>query len=571
MARLPKIVRGARRGLLGRLVANGAAQIGLLVLTAWLVKHTFDRFVAGAPPAAQLAELAGYAAALVVAAIGAALLRRLEHVDAERLGQDYTHEVRMALFRHMGQACPRSLKRRTRGGVMLRFIGDLTALKQWVSLGLARLTVAGVTSAGALAVLAVLSGPLALIVAMVLAAAGVLAFALGARLEAATREARRRRTRLAANVTAKIGSLGVVHAYGQLEREQRVVTRQSADLQAAMVSRARAAGALRALAELAGALASAGALMVGAWLVLRGAVTPGTVVAAMSIVGMLVPALRDLGRVQEYWHGAAVSREKIRDFLAIPPLLAHTPCGDGALAGPGRLEFRDIYVSGALHGVNAVAAAGATIGIVGPNGSGKSTLLALAARQLMPSRGTVVLDGHELGTINTASLNEAVSIMGPDLPLLRGTVAKNLRYRRPDATEQELAQARALCGIDELLAGLPQGEQTRLGEDGVNLSLGQRQRIALARALLGQPKVLLLDEADANLDAQSGAALRRVLTEYRGTVLFVTHRLDWAALADTVWHIADGRLVEAGPLAELLQRNGPTTQLFRRPALSAIG
>jgi ABC-type multidrug transport system fused ATPase/permease subunit len=152
---------------------------------------------------------------------------------------------------------------------------------------------------------------------------------------------------------------------------------------------------------------------------------------------------------------------------------------------------------------------------------------------------------------------------GPDLPLLRGTVEKNLRYRWPDAPAQEIARVRALCGVDEVLAELPDGEKTRVAEGGVGLSAGQRQRIALARALLGNPPLLLLDEIDANLDPKAIAVVDRVLAGYRGTILLVTHRLDHLSSADVIWYMESGRVVESGSPAKLLSGNGPTARMFR--------
>ena len=150
-----------------------------------------------------------------------------------------------------------------------------------------------------------------------------------------------------------------------------------------------------------------------------------------------------------------------------------------------------------------------------------------------------------------------------NLPLLRGTVKKNLNYRWPEAPQQDITQVRQLCGIDEVLTELPQGEKTRVSEGGVGLSAGQRQRIALARALLGNPSLLLLDEIDANLDPKASAVVDHVLTRYQGTVLLVTHRLDHLSNADVIWYMESGRIVEAGPPSKLLCGNGPTAKMFR--------
>lgn len=569
MTEIPKILSGSRRWMMTRLVANGLLQAGVMISTAWLVKTTFDGYITPGDAEPEL-SLLWCGLGLAAMSIAIAMLRMWEQIDAERMGQDYTHEVRVGLFNHMSRLSPRVLQRRSRGGVLLRFIGDLTALKQWVSLGVARLTVAGITTVVTLVMLSMLNATLALVVGTALAAGAMVAYILGGWLQNAVRETRLRRARLAANVGEKIASLAVVQVFGQSRREMRRVRRQSEYLMQAMVGRARAVGAFRGLIELTAAVASGGALLVGAALVSWGEITAGTVVAAMSIVGLLVPAMRDLGRVQEYWHGAVVSREKISDFIAMPRL--GRPSAEALVLppGPGELCFENVSTVAGGAVLNATAMAGQVVALVGPNGAGKSTLLSLGARLIDPVQGVVRLDGYDIRQLDTASLRQAVGMMTPDLPLLRGSIQRNLCYRWPSAPEQYLEQARSLCGIDEILASLPMGSDTRVTEDGANLSLGQRQRIGLARAILGNPRLLLLDEVDANLDPGAAWALRKVLMEYPGTILMATHQLEWVRMADQVWYIEDGRMVENGPPRQLLASNGPTARLFQTPKVVGL-
>ncbi|HRX72124.1 MAG TPA: ABC transporter ATP-binding protein, partial [Candidatus Competibacteraceae bacterium] len=193
---------------------------------------------------------------------------------------------------------------------------------------------------------------------------------------------------------------------------------------------------------------------------------------------------------------------------------------------------------------------------------GKSTLLALAARLFDPDRGAVRVDGQNLADCTLTSIRRAIGMVSDELPLLKGSIARNLRYRWRNAPDDEVARVCALCGVDKWLQTLPAGERTMLQERGVNLSLGQRQRIALARALLGAPSLLLLDEPDAHLDADFSAVLDQMLAQYQGTVLMVTHRRERLFHADEIWHLADGRLIEAGPPLRLLNSDGPTRRLF---------
>ncbi|TMM05486.1 MAG: ABC transporter ATP-binding protein [Actinobacteria bacterium] len=368
---------------------------------------------------------------------------------------------------------------------------------------------------------------------------------MGAGVREGVRRARRRRSRLAANISEQVTALAVVQAFGQVERERARVERQSRQLRRAMVGRARAIGRLRGLSEGCAVLAPAAVLLAGAGEVHAGRATAGTVVAAMTIAGLLTAAVRDLGRVPEYWNGANVALEKARSFLAAPTLAGERRQAPPLPDGPGRLAFAGAGLAGVLEGVDAVAAPGAVVAVVGDNGAGKSTLLALAARLIDADAGSVALDGCDVRDVTLASLRGAVGMAGPDLPLLRGDVASNLRYRWPDAPDAELERVRRLTDLDDVLAELPDGLATRVAERGGGLSAGQQARIALARALVGDPRVLLLDEVEAHLDAGAAAVVDRVLADRRGraTTIVVTHRPELAGAADIVWRLSAGGLV----------------------------
>lgn len=541
---VPRVVAGRRRAMLALLVANGVGQAAAAAATALLVEAAFDRLVRGGVSGSALALLP-FVAGLAAAAALVGFLRSRERIDAERLGQSYVHVLRLTLFERLSSLAPRALEQRSQGGVMLRFVGDLNAVKQWVSLGLSRLIVAGTFLVGALAALAFVNVALAAAVGVVLALAFAAALALAKPLRERSRKARRERVKIAANVSEKVASIGVVQVFGQADRERRRIKKQSRRLRTAMVDRARVIGRMRGLAEAAGAMASAAVLLVGAVEVGAGRASPGTVVAAMALVGLLVAPLRDLGRVQEYWHNSRVSLEKMESFLATPSRMRDDPGAPDLAPGPGRLQMDGVGLDGSLEGVSAVAEPGSVVALTGPNGAGKSSLLAVAARLVDPDVGRVLLDGQDLSERNLASVRRAVSMVGPDLPLLRGTVERNLRYRWPDAPDEEIMRVWTLCGLEDVLAGLTDGLRTKVRDGGKNLSAGQRQRLALARALLGDPAVVLFDEADSNLDAGARSVVDRVIREQgrRSTVIVISHRSEVLEWADAIWRMDGGRLV----------------------------
>ncbi|MDO8334387.1 MAG: ABC transporter ATP-binding protein [Nitrosomonas sp.] len=559
--KIPLILHGYRRTLFVRLVSNGLAQAALAIGTAWLVKEIFDGFLTPEHPAIDMRVIA-LVMGLVVTAACIGWLRMRERIDAEYMGQHYASEVRILLYDCLSSLTPRTLQKRSRGGVSLRFVGDMTSLRRWVSMGLARVTVAGVSTVSALLILGVINWQLTLTVTVSLVLGAWVTYLFGKRMRAAALESRRRLANLAANVNEKVTSIAVVQVFGQVDREREHIIRQGKYLQDSMVARARVAGQILGVTEFSVAMTSATTLLAGVFAVAAGTASVGSVIAAISIVGILLPPLRDLGRVQEYWHGACIAREKIKEFLDSPSLVAQVANAPDLTVREGRLEFNAVSVTGGLNQFSGTIEPGTVVAVVGPNGAGKSTLLALAARLIDPQTGKVLLDGQNLAEHSLDSVRHAIGMASPDLPLLRGTIERNLRYRWRNAPNKEVARVRALCGINELLAQFPYGIKTRVTEGGLSMSVGQRQRIALARALLGNPALLLLDEVDANLDSEANKVIDRVLAEHQGTVLMVTHHLNHIMAADVIWYLEAGRLLEVGSPAELLSGSGPTARFF---------
>lgn len=452
---------------------------------------------------------------------------------------------------------------------MLRFVGDLSAMRQWISHGLARLVVSGLATTLAVGALLVIDPAIGSAVGAAMLIAGGAAAALGPAVRASTAAARRRRAQLAASVNDKIAALVVIQAFGQAARERGRFARQSELLKEAMITRAGSIGWLRAVAESSAVLATGAALVVGAVSSASSGAGPGSLIAAVAVAGFLAPRLRQLGRVWEYWNGAVVARRKLNQFLALGKRRARGRPAARLAAGTGRLELERVTLTGAFDNVSAVAEPGAQIAVVGPNGAGKSTLLAVAAGLVAPSSGRVLVDGQDLAACRSASVRRTFALVGPDLPLMRGTLAANLRYARPRISPKAMADVLALCGIDRLAAALPDGMETRLCDGGENLSVGQRCAVALARALLQQPRILLLDEADSHLDPQANGILDRVLATFEGTVILVTHQRRRVTQASEVWSLAGGRLVERGRAEELLVGDGPTARLFAPRLIAA--
>jgi len=535
---LPPLLGGRRRGLIVRLVTNGLAQTATSVLFV-LGLHSVVESATSQPATTPTLWMAAALAALV-STLG--WLRVLAQRHAEELGQDYVHQVRLRLFRHLCTLSYRTHQKRSQGATLLRFISDLSALRQWISLGLARLCVAAITALGTLLALVWVSPTLALAVAMVLIAGAIATLLLGKRLHASVLESRRQRARLANQVSEKTGNIEVIQAHGQENRERLVINRYSKRLKIAMIALAVSMGHLRAATQVTAMLSIACAVVLGSYGVATGIMRASEIVAAMAVVGMLIPSIRDLGRVYEYWRRASVSINKLNDFLSTRPEVIDAKGAEPLLFETGGIDLHNLSVEGVLDKVSASVPGGSLVALLGANGSGKSTLLGLLSRQINSEVGSILIDGQDIGGVTLKSLRHCVSILGPDLPLMRGSVRRNLCYRDPKASEETQWAALRMAGAADLIKALPRGLDTRLSSRGANLSVGQRQRIALARAVLGQPPILLLDEVDANLDDEAKESFYSMIQNYPGTVVMATHDAHLASLADITWMLADRRL-----------------------------
>lgn len=551
----PRLLNPRRRRRLCALVGLGIAQAGALALAAWLAKSSFEGLVLNQSQDFSVpAEL--LPVGLVLSYLLITGLRYQERILAERLGQGFVGAVRLALYDRLSQLPPRIVQNGPRGANLLRFIGDLSAIRQWVSHGLARLIVSGITLSLALLALALINPVMGAAISIVLCAAIVLSFWTGVHLRSHVAEARRQRSRLATNVDEILGAMATILSSGQVRRERRRLARRSKQLRRVMISKARSTARLRAIGDATNGLATVVVLMIAA--LQSGHDKGGSVIGAMTLLGLCLPLVRDLSRVYEYRQTYLVSYANIAAFMNNPqPTLALENHQLTRRRLHGDLAFIDIRAGRLFYNLNAQIAAGSKVVLTGPNGSGKSTLLALAGRLLDPDEGQVLLDNTNLRSISQGKLRRNIAMVSHDLPLIRGTLESNLRYRHPGVDTHTLQRISALCGVDEIIERSDQGWSQRILAGGANLSLGERTRVLLARALSGDPSVLLLDEIEAHLDARTRERLMAVIRSFPGTVLAVTHDPGLLAAFDHIWRLENGRIAQStahGPNVALINQ-----------------
>jgi ATP-binding cassette subfamily B protein len=321
--------------------------------------------------------------------------------------------------------------------------------------------------------------------------------------------------------------------------------------------------------EFLGTVGAAVVLLVGGLMVRDGKLTVGELAAFVLYLNAFFQPIQQLVQLYNTYQQGQASITKLRDLLGTDPSVLEKPDAVDLPPIDGEIVLDDVSFGydpsvPVLEGVNLRIAPGETVCFVGPTGAGKSTVAKLVTRFYDPDAGTVSIDGHDLRDVTLTSLRRQLGVVPQEPFLFMGSMRDNLTYGRPDATEEEVVEAVRLVGLDDLVASLPNGLDTEVHERGVSLSSGERQLLALGRAFLARPRVLVLDEATSNLDLQSETKVERaldILLDGR-TAILVAHRLSTAMRADRIVVVDDGRIAEIGTHHELVAHGGRYAAMY---------
>lgn len=555
-------------------VAIGLAQVVTLVSFVLLLRSIVDSLApvtVGAAADLQWRWALVQTVLLGVVSLLHGWLRAIGFNVAETAGYLIVKDLRMTMYKHLQGMTPRQFQGRARGGLLLRFLGDLSMTRMWISRGVLGGLISAMVLGGTLAVLFFLNFWMALAIVAAVSAGSAASIVAGRRMRQATRVMRRRRSLVMSNLDEQLNAHTVVQVFGRSAGEFARLSHQNDELTRALIRVARLRGYLRGVATAFSLLALGGVLAAGLFEVRQGTASVGLVVGFVVVTRQLSGPVRTLGLTHDYWHRAQVSVGKIREYLRSSGRELNGS-GLGTLKiRKGSIEFVSVTVDGALHDVNLKISPGEVVAVTGDGGSGKSTLLGLVSRTVEPDQGCLVLDGQLLGKTTLRSAAKWIGAMGPELPLMRGSLLRNLTYACPQAPPEEVDRVLAASGLDEMLQDLPYGLQTWITEGGLNLSRSQRQRIAVCRALMGNPPILLLDEPTSGLDGAARKAFAAMLARFDGTVLMATQDPQDIALADKIVVLAKGAVVEVISREEFRDRAWLEANLAAPVASSAVG
>ncbi len=489
-----------------------------------------------------------------------------------KAGTAIIYDLRNMLFEHLQHLSLNFYSRYSVGRVITRVMNDVEVLREFITWAILA------TARDLLAVGGILLAMISMDLRLTLLALLVLPLMIG--ITAIFRKAARenyRRVRSAISwvnsvLAENINGIRVVQAFTREEHNYAYFQNEvNHNHKQAVLRAARVASAFPATIELTGYMATALIIWLGGVAVLNETVTPGVLVAFILYIDRLFTPIRDLSQRFDSFQSTMASGERIFTLMDAPVEVQDPPNARSlpALRGEVRLEDVSYHYPDdpalVLEGVNLQVAAGQTVALVGETGAGKSTLIKLICRFQDPTSGRVLVDGYDLRQVTQHSLRSQLGIVLQDPFLFSGTVRDNIQFGRLEATQAEIEAAARAVGAHDFIARLPQGYDTPVEEGGLRLSVGQRQLISFARALLANPRILILDEATSSVDTQTErqiqAALARLL-EGR-TAFVIAHRLSTIINADLIVVIEDGRIVEQGTHEALLALEGVYYNLYR--------
>lgn len=492
-------------------------------------------------------------------------------------GQRLTAKLREDIFAHLQRLPLGFFQSRQVGAIQSILTNDVPILQSAVPL-IRDVLDAPLRIVAFLVYIYVLNWRLALLATLFLPLVALLIQRLGRQVHRITHQTQGALASVSALVQETLAGMRIVKSFAAEEREIARFAGRNREVLRHSLRGERRRARLRPTVEFIGATSIALVLWFGGQEVARGHMTTAQLLSFLFLLHQIAQAAAGVGAIQlTYKQVRAAAQRIFNEALAIDPEPYDAPSAQPLPPLRGHVQYERVsfrYPTGeqALREVSFEIQPGEVVALVGHSGAGKSTLVDLLLRFYSPQEGTIRIDGYDIQQVKLASLRSQIGVVPQQTVLFVGTIAENIAYGKPDATREEIEHAARLAHAHEFIERLPEGYDTLVGDKGIRLSGGEAQRIAIARALLRNPRILILDEATAALDPLTERYIQQVIEEGRGirTTLIIAHRWSTVQIADRILVLERGRLVEQGTHAELLAREGVYAKLYRAALLEPV-